>query len=61
MAYNAVKAIEVLCWGRRVGALALDSRLGFYAFEYEPAWRTSRLEHCPTLRLPRNIRGPRNE
>ena len=29
--YSPVKAIEVRIWGRRVGALALDPSLGYYA------------------------------
>jgi serine/threonine-protein kinase HipA len=35
MAYEAVDVIEVRCWGATVGAVALDPRTGFYAFEYD--------------------------
>ena len=31
--YTPVNVIQVYAWGEFVGALALDPRLGFYAFE----------------------------
>jgi len=34
--FKPVFAVEVLIWGQRVGAVALDPRLGYYAFEYDP-------------------------
>lgn len=43
--------IEVLIWGQRVGAVALDPRLGYYAFAFEPAWRRTGIELAP-LRMP---------
>lgn len=43
--------IEVLAWGRRVGAVAPDPRLGYYAFAYDQAWRRARIELAP-LTLP---------
>jgi serine/threonine-protein kinase HipA len=46
-----VRAIEVRVWGQRVGAVALDPRLGYYAFAYEPAWRRTGIELAP-LTLP---------
>lgn len=46
-----VQVIEVRIWGQRVGAVALDPGLGFYAFKYEPAWRRSGVELAP-LTLP---------
>ena len=39
MAYVAVDAVEVRAWGQSVGAVALDPGTGYYAFEYQPAWR----------------------
>lgn len=51
MAYQPVEAVEVRIWEHRVGAVALDPRLGFYAFEYEPRFRATRLELAP-LQLP---------
>ena len=42
-----VPVIEVRVWGQRVGAVALDSRLGYYAFAYEPAWRRTGIELAP--------------
>jgi len=47
MAYQPVDVIEVRCWGSRVGALALDSASGFYAFEYDPGWARSGVELAP--------------
>jgi len=48
MAYEPVDVIEVRCWDRTVGAVALDPRTGFYAFEYAAAWRRQRRELAPT-------------
>jgi len=39
-----VDVIEVLLWGKRVGATAADPALGCYAFEYEPAWKRRDIE-----------------
>ena len=39
--------IEVRIWGRRVGAVAPDPRLGCYVFAYDPAWRRSGIELAP--------------
>lgn len=47
MAYEPVNVVEVLYGGDRVGALALDPRSRFYAFEYEPAWRRRGIELAP--------------
>jgi len=49
-------AIEVLAWGRRVGAVAPDPRLGCYAFAYDQAWRRSGIELAP-LTLPLDARS----
>ncbi|MFA6902060.1 MAG: type II toxin-antitoxin system HipA family toxin [Gallionellaceae bacterium] len=43
--------IEVRIWGRRVGAVAPDPRLGCYVFAYEPAWRQTGIELAP-LTMP---------
>ncbi|MEX1264639.1 MAG: type II toxin-antitoxin system HipA family toxin [Actinomycetota bacterium] len=48
MPYQPVDVVEVRCWGSRVGAIALDERSGFYAFEYEPAWAQTGTELAPT-------------
>ena len=45
--YKQVHAIEVRIWGKTVGAVALDPRLGFYAFEYDPAFAASGIELAP--------------
>ena len=52
-----VRVIEVRIWGKRVGAVALDPKLGFYAFAYEPAWRRAAIELAP-LTLPIDDRTP---
>jgi len=51
-----VRVIEVRVWGQRVGAVALDERLGYYAFAYEPAWRRTGIELAP-LTLPLDDRS----
>jgi serine/threonine-protein kinase HipA len=43
----STQAIEVRIWGKSVGAAALDPATGYYAFEYEPAWRRSGIELAP--------------
>ncbi|MBI4755607.1 MAG: type II toxin-antitoxin system HipA family toxin [Betaproteobacteria bacterium] len=43
--------VEVRIWGRRVGAVAPDPRLGCYVFAYDPAWRRSGAELAP-LTMP---------
>ena len=45
----------VRAWGERVGAVARDPRLGYYAFQYAPAWKRSGIEFSP-LTIPLN--GP---
>ncbi len=49
--YRPVHAIEVRIWGKTVGAVALDPRLGYYAFEYAPAFIRSGIELSP-LTIP---------
>jgi serine/threonine-protein kinase HipA len=51
MAYQPVEAVEVSAWGMRVGAVALDPTLGFYAFEYYQDWITRGIELAP-LTMP---------
>lgn len=47
----SVPVIEVRVWGKRVGAIAPDPRLGFYAFAYDPSWRRTGIELAP-LTMP---------
>lgn len=49
--YKPVDVVEVRIWNRRVGALALDPRLGYYAFEYDRAFVDSSIELAP-LTMP---------
>lgn len=57
MAYAPVSAVDVLCWGQPVGAIAPDPASGFYAFEYYPAFRSSGIELSP-LALPLSTARP---
>jgi serine/threonine-protein kinase HipA len=50
-----IPVIEVRVWGMFVGALALDPKLGYYAFAYDPSWRRSGIELAP-LMMPLNDR-----
>ena len=52
---NPVAAIEVRAWGDRVGAVARDPRLGYYAFQYAPTWKRTGIELAP-LTIP--LSGP---
>jgi len=49
--YKPVTLVEVRAWDRLVGAVALDPRLGHYAFEYAPAFIGSGIELAP-LTMP---------
>ena len=44
-----VPVIEVRIWGKRVGAVALDPKLAYYAFAYDPAWRHTGIELAPLM------------
>lgn len=48
-----VKVIEVRIWEQRVGAVALDPRLGYYVFAYAPEWQRTGIELAP-LAMPLN-------
>jgi serine/threonine-protein kinase HipA len=54
--FKPVKAIEVRVWGRKVGAVALDPNLEFYAFEYDPKFVASAIELAP-LKMPLSRTG----
>ncbi len=47
--YKPVDAIEVRIWGQQVGAVALDPKLGSYAFEYAPSFVRSGIELAPLI------------
>lgn len=51
MAYTPVDIIEIICWNKRVGAIALDPSLGYYAFEYYPEFAKDDIELAP-LTIP---------
>jgi serine/threonine-protein kinase HipA len=46
-----IPVIEVHAWGKLVGALAPDPKLGYYAFAYHPSWRRLGIELAP-VRMP---------
>ena len=47
MTYQPTDVIEVLAWGRRVGAVALDPDTGWYAFAYTKEWIDRGVELAP--------------
>ena len=49
--YRPVHIVEVWVWDRLVGAVALDPKLGYYAFEYAPAFLQLGIELAP-LTMP---------
>jgi serine/threonine-protein kinase HipA len=56
--YRPVDIIEVRAWGKSVGAVALDPRSGFYAFEYAPDFRSTGIELAPLTMPLRKAREP---
>jgi serine/threonine-protein kinase HipA len=49
--YKPVDIVEVRAWDQLVGAVALDPKLGYYAFEYAPAFIKTGIELAP-LTMP---------
>ena len=49
--HRPVQAIEVRIWGQPVGAVALDPKLGYYAFEYDPHFVAFGIDLAP-LAMP---------
>jgi serine/threonine-protein kinase HipA len=45
--YQPTDVVEVLAWGRRVGAVALDPDTGWYAFAYTREWVDGGIELSP--------------
>ena len=56
--YKPVDTIEVRAWGKLVGAVARDPRLGYYAFEYAPAFIKSGIELAPLMMPLREAQQP---
>lgn len=56
-AFRHVDVIEVLAWGRRVGAIAADPQRRAYVFEYDPAWWRSGVQLAP-LTMPVDPASP---
>jgi serine/threonine-protein kinase HipA len=51
--YKKVDQIEVFLWGKFVGAVALDPKLGYYVFAYDKNFGKSGIEVSP-LQMPLN-------
>jgi len=49
--FKPVDAVEVHVWGRKIGAVALDTNLRYYVFEYEPKFLREGIELSP-LAMP---------
>jgi serine/threonine-protein kinase HipA len=49
--YQPTDVVEVLAWGQRVGAVALDPDSGWYAFAYDDEWVETGVELAP-LHMP---------
>ena len=47
MAYTAVDVVEVLAWGRRVGAVAHDPTARAHRFQFDEDWRATGVELAP--------------
>ena len=56
--YRPVHVVEVFIWGKAVGAVALDPKLGYYAFEYLPAFRESGVDLAPITMPIRSATEP---
>lgn len=56
--YKPVTAVEVRLWGRTVGAVALDPKLGYYAFEYAPKFAAGGIELAPLMMPLAQARDP---
>jgi serine/threonine-protein kinase HipA len=56
--YRPVHLIRVYIWGKRVGAMAPDPKLGFYAFEYDPVFVASGIELAPLTMPLAQARAP---
>lgn len=49
--FKPVDLIDVSCWGKLVGAVAMDAKLGYCVFEYDPRWVRRGIELAP-LQMP---------
>jgi len=57
--HRPIDSVEVRAWDQLVGAVALDPKLGFYAFEYAPAFIRTGIELAPlAMPLAAAHRGP---
>jgi serine/threonine-protein kinase HipA len=56
--YRPVHVVEVFIWGKAIGAVALDPKLGYYAFEYLPDFRESGVDLAPITMPIRSATEP---
>lgn len=56
--YKKVDRIEVYLWDKFVGALALDPKLGFYVFAYDPSFAKNGIEVAPIHMQLRDTEEP---
>jgi serine/threonine-protein kinase HipA len=49
--YKQVGVVNVYLWGKHIGAVAIDPVLGYYVFEYTPAFASLGIEPAP-LEMP---------
>lgn len=51
---KSIDVIEVRAWEHLVGAVALDPSIGYYVFEYDPAWKRGAIELAP-IHMPNTV------
>lgn len=56
--YRAVDVVEVRIWDQTVGAVALDPRSGYYAFEFDPRFIRTGIDLAPLEMSTARGRGP---
>ena len=49
--FKQVDIVEVLAWGKRIGAVARDPNSGYFAFEYDSGFVKRGIELAP-LQMP---------
>lgn len=52
--YQSVEQVEVYLWGKFVGVVALDPKLGYYVFAYAKSFAQTNIELAP-LHMPLNV------
>jgi serine/threonine-protein kinase HipA len=55
--FKHANVVSVFVWGHEVGAIALDPKVGYYAFEYTEEFLDTRIDLAP-LQMPIDDAGP---